>query len=353
MELKVGDQVKFLNDTGGGEITKIISREMVNVLTEDGFEVPVLKEELLKTGEVEEKQDQLIGSGPTHEEEEEYDSFAADVPKSEEMASAEDPGNHVYFAFVPLDQKNPVNGDFETYIINDSDFFLHYLILLKRKDSYVYFSSGDLEDNMKIFIKTIDKENLSELKHFRFQFMFYQKGFFHPIPPLELTINLQPQKFFKSSTFKENDFFDEHAYIVEIKKEEVFARKLSSLTDEQINHVIKEKEGAERKGVSPKNPGKNPEIEEVDLHIEELVDNPKDLSNKEMLDIQMDRFRTSLEGALKNPKIKRMVFIHGVGNGRLRYELRKHLDRYYSNLDYQDASFKEYGYGATLVFIRK
>ncbi|MFP4019887.1 MAG: Smr/MutS family protein [Bacteroidales bacterium] len=48
-----------------------------------------------------------------------------------------------------------------------------------------------------------------------------------------------------------------------------------------------------------------------------------------------------------------MVFIHGVGNGRLRYELRKSLDKDYPDLDYQDASFQEYGYGATLVFLRK
>ena len=37
----------------------------------------------------------------------------------------------------------------------------------------------------------------------------------------------------------------------------------------------------------------------------------------------------------------------------IRYELRKTLDTKYPDLKYQDASFAEYGYGATLVIIRK
>ncbi|MFP4619823.1 MAG: DUF2027 domain-containing protein, partial [Bacteroidales bacterium] len=170
---------------------------------------------------------------------------------------------------------------------------------------------------------------------------------------LDMTLNLQPQKFFKSGSFKENDFFDENAMLLRLKREEEFSKKVSELTGEQINEVIREKEKQDQETGDQKAREKRTDTEEVDLHIEELVDKPKGLSNKEMLEIQMGKFQTALEGALKTPKTKKIVFIHGVGNGRLRYELRKYLDRHYPNLDYQDASFKEYGYGATLVFLRK
>ncbi|MCF8336088.1 MAG: DUF2027 domain-containing protein [Bacteroidales bacterium] len=355
MKLKVGDQVKFLNDTGGGKVTAIINKDMVNVLNEDGFEVPVLKEELLSADEEESKEEEqyTYEDYQAEEEEPDYDAFGEEVPDVESMDSTEDPGNHVYFSFLPLDQKNPVNDDLECYLINDSSFYLHYLILLKRANTYVYFASGELEDNTKIFIKTIEKERINEIKHFRFQFLFYKKGFFPPHAPLDLTINLQPQKFFKSGTFKENDFFDENALLLKLKKEEEFSKKVSALTEEEINEVIREKEKDNRESKGTGTREKKTDTEEVDLHIEELVDKPKELSNKEMLEIQMGKFQTALEGALKTPKTKKIVFIHGVGNGRLRYELRKYLDRHYSNLDYQDASFKEYGYGATLVFLQK
>ena len=40
MALKIGDKVRFLNEVGGGRITSIISEDIVNVETNDGFEVP-------------------------------------------------------------------------------------------------------------------------------------------------------------------------------------------------------------------------------------------------------------------------------------------------------------------------
>lgn len=42
MNFKVGDKVKFLNESGGGEIKKIISSNLVSVQIDDGFEIPTL-----------------------------------------------------------------------------------------------------------------------------------------------------------------------------------------------------------------------------------------------------------------------------------------------------------------------
>ena len=355
MKLRVGDRVKFLNDTGGGTVTKVLNRDMVQVLNADGFEVPVLAEELIKTGEEQQEQEEEMSlhQQEVEPQEEGYDAFEEQVPDTATLSSAGDPGNHLYFAFLPMDTAHPENGDLESYMINDSDFYIFYLILLKRDNAWVYFASGNLEDNMKTFIKTIEMERINEIGHFRFQFIFYQKGFFQPISPLEMDLNVHPKKFFKSSAYVENDFFEESAMVMELKQEEAFSRKLSSLRSEDIARAVEEKEGTgEAKSAGPGH-SKQEDTEEVDLHIEELVDKPKELSNQQMLDIQMSRFQTTLEGALKTPKVKKIVFIHGVGNGRLRYEIRKHLDRYYPRLDYQDASFKEYGYGATLVFVGK
>ena len=47
MKIKVGDKVKFLNDTGGGIVSEIIDDRMVNVRIEDGFDVPASMSELI------------------------------------------------------------------------------------------------------------------------------------------------------------------------------------------------------------------------------------------------------------------------------------------------------------------
>ena len=54
---------------------------------------------------------------------------------------------------------------------------------------------------------------------------------------------------------------------------------------------------------------------------------------------------------MKN-KNKKIVFIHGKGNGVLKNEIIKAIKSKYKQSYFQDASFQEYGYGATMVIIK-
>ena len=49
---------------------------------------------------------------------------------------------------------------------------------------------------------------------------------------------------------------------------------------------------------------------------------------------------------------QKIVFIHGKGDGVLRKAVIDELKRKYNNCRYQDASFQEYGFGATMVTIK-
>ena len=48
----------------------------------------------------------------------------------------------------------------------------------------------------------------------------------------------------------------------------------------------------------------------------------------------------------------KIIFIHGKGDGVLRSSLERELKQRYRSCTYQDASFREYGFGATQVTIR-
>ena len=91
-------------------------------------------------------------------------------------------------------------------------------------------------------------------------------------------------------------------------------------------------------------------IESVDLHIHHLVDNPGQFQSGELVEMQLAHFEMALQGAIKSGQW-RIVFIHGAGSGMLKYRLRRILDEQYPKLRYQDASFREYGYGATMVIL--
>jgi dsDNA-specific endonuclease/ATPase MutS2 len=116
-----------------------------------------------------------------------------------------------------------------------------------------------------------------------------------------------------------------------------------------VKRIVIEKEVAIPQKKSQKNKNTRSYVEEVDLHIEELSDNYNKMTNGQIMEIQLNHFRRKLEQAIQNGNHK-IVFIHGVGNGVLKSEIRKLLNSY-SGISYHDASFRKYGFGATEVEI--
>ena len=90
---------------------------------------------------------------------------------------------------------------------------------------------------------------------------------------------------------------------------------------------------------------------EIDLHIDSLLDDTQGMGNSEILNYQLDKFREVME-TYKNKREQKIVFIHGKGEGVLRKELEKLLKTRYKSYYFQDASFREYGFGATMVTIK-
>ena len=91
------------------------------------------------------------------------------------------------------------------------------------------------------------------------------------------------------------------------------------------------------------------DITVVDLHIDKLISFQRNLKKHEILSFQLKIAKKELDLSILNGA-KRIIFIHGVGQGILKLELEK-IFRLYNNLEFYPANFKEYGYGATEVSI--
>lgn len=129
---------------------------------------------------------------------------------------------------------------------------------------------------------------------------------------------------------------------------EAASPKLRRVEPEQLPDVLGIK--VERPVVSKPAAEKKPSEEVVDLHASEVLSSTEGMSAGEILDAQMSRFDIAMSLAVKSGGHGRIVFIHGVGSGKLKYELQRRLRRDYPKLSWQDASFAEYGYGAIMVF---
>ena len=120
-----------------------------------------------------------------------------------------------------------------------------------------------------------------------------------------------------------------------------------NIKDEDLYEVIHQELNNPKKSNYRKE--KKPQRIEIDLHIHELIDDARHLSNFEILNIQLNKAKNQLEWAI-NKRLKYVVFIHGVGQGVLKAELLT-LFRQYENLEYYDADYQTYGLGATEVRI--
>ncbi|MEZ4924273.1 MAG: Smr/MutS family protein [Crocinitomicaceae bacterium] len=87
---------------------------------------------------------------------------------------------------------------------------------------------------------------------------------------------------------------------------------------------------------------------EIDLHIEELLDDHRNMTNHEILTKQMAVCKQFVQMAIEKG-MNKIVLIHGKGEGVLKAEIHSYLNklRYYNevHLEYHDASFSEYGFG--------
>ncbi len=100
-----------------------------------------------------------------------------------------------------------------------------------------------------------------------------------------------------------------------------------------------------------KREAKKEDILEIDLHISALTDRWQQIERSEMLHLQMDIFRRTMRDNIRY-KGKKIVFIHGRGEGILKAAIATELRNHYPACEYQDASFAQYGFGATMVIIK-
>ena len=148
----------------------------------------------------------------------------------------------------------------------------------------------------------------------------------------------------------------EDGFLLEFQSKELVKRrsdqalKSGMFLNTNLNAVISEKEKpSKRKQPKIKYKERFEPTMEVDLHIHQLVNSSKGMSNHEMLNLQLDTARRQLEFAIKK-RIQKVVFIHGVGEGILKIELEYMFGRY-DNLKFYDANYQKYGLGATEVYI--
>jgi hypothetical protein len=87
---------------------------------------------------------------------------------------------------------------------------------------------------------------------------------------------------------------------------------------------------------------------ELDLHIENLINDHKGLTNSQILTIQVSHFDRYVEKAIRLG-VDRVFIIHGIGKGKLRDAITTRLIQEYDFHTFKNEYHPRYGFGATEI----
>ena len=380
--MKKGDKVRFLSEVGGGKVAGFQGKDIVLVEDEDGFEIPMPINEVVVVEQDDYAMSKMISAkmdaqkkAAEHVDTElhndsrsikailnehdadvdmnvdEYDAADREITYRAQ-AQERQGGNKLsaYLAFVPIDIKDVTNTRFETYLVNDSNYYLHYTYLTAEGNAWTLKAEGEIEPNTKLFVEEFGRDALNEMEHVAIQMIAFKRDkSFLLKPATDVQFRLDPVKFYKLHLFEENDFFETPALMYTIVENDEVARPLVVDAKRLKEQMYKEEKVVAN--TSKKKSKKDDGTLVVDLHADEVLETTAGMNSADILHYQMDIFKKTMDENRKK-KGQKIIFIHGKGEGVLRQTIIHELNYRYKSCTYQDASFQEYGYGATQVTIK-
>ena len=363
--MNIGDKIRFLNDVGGGTVVGFQGKDLVLVRDDDGFDVPTPIREcvVVNTNEYN------IPSPPpaprpeasqvkVHAIDEEADNDPADRPVSFRPAPIERRGGDVLnllLALVPQNVERIDSTLFDVYLVNDSNYTLHVALLSHDEALAALLFEGEVEANTKLLVDSIAHGDLPQWERITVQAVAFKRGkSFAAKAPVNVGLRVNGPKCYRKSAFTPSCFFDVPSLRFHVVSDDHPTRSVF-VAAEDVRDVLVQPKEADRPRTSPArtaqakaDDGKS--LLEVDLHAHELLDSTAGLAPHDILEYQLAHFRRTMDEHLKQ-RGRKIVFIHGKGEGVLRAAIVKELKSKYKTCRWQDASFREYGFGATLVVV--
>ncbi len=360
---QVGDTVRYLNAVGGGKIVKI--KDNIAYVDEDGFETPVLLRECVVVGHATpatptkaEKAQATMATAPQSINKSDIQPVPITPAEDLDIDETEygDKAN-VVLGYEAIDITHIGESGYEASLVNDSNYYL-YFTYLTRGDSVTDWTvhyAGIVEPNIQVMLCELSREDVAKIDAIAVQIIAFKRDkAFKLQQPASVELKIDNTKFFKVHCFRDNQYFDNKVLAFDIIKDGTVAKvkQDNTMIAGQLMDAMNAKrkiDQTRRRQVKKRKADPNSPLV-IDLHIHELVDTTRGLSNADMLNLQIDTFRHIMDENLRNHG-RRIVFIHGKGEGVLRQALLKELSHRYKGHDVCDASFREYGYGATQVTI--
>ena len=328
--MKPGDKVRLLHDKEEGIISRIIDHTQVEIVTTDGFAIPVLRKELVVIASEEEslmlRGHNLLnkttaatktGGGMTNQ-------------QKKELAAR-------LGLFLALE---PIGGNrVQLMLINNTTGLWLCTAGFLEKGHYENLFGGSLEPQ-KIWKGSIYEMNKVPDFTFSLRWMLYDNKAAKLPDTFEVMVKFKPKSLQQKPAAA--PVLERPAYLAHIDTKQatqLFKTPPPPLPVEKPDPRLNKPEIA-------------PPDEVVDLHIEKLTENSRDLSGQDMFRLQMSVFKDSLERAIAC-RLPTITFIHGLGGGVLKNNLWQQLQQHPQVDDVHEGSPLKFGKGAVKAILKR
>ena len=308
--MQIGDKVKFVNESLDGVITRLIDEKTVGVSIEDGFEIPVLKREIMIVTPI-----NVVVKHDTKE-----------IPVANKIAIGE--------SEISLWFEQSSQTWYKASLLNNSKSDILLSVTVKQGKQFKPLFGGRVEKHTSYLFNTLNLSELEQWGTYCFRIIFHEQETEQPRAPWYLEYTFRSKDFMNAKELNGKPTF-----LIPLRPDKIeqFTMDVEPIkmqaTIKEVKHEISRPE------------------EVVDLHIHHLVTNYANLNSGEAMQIQMNHFRNVFEKALALHYAK-ITIIHGVGTNALKQQIWKEVSGHPAVKTYYEARKEKFGYGATEVVFK-
>ena len=246
--MKIGDKVRFLSEVGGGTVSGFQGKNIVLVEDEDGFEIPMQVKDVIVIQPTDPPQPSLKGRESSASESlpPRGEVWRGAVPPREEagrgavsprgdlegaapqkvwagapLERREGERLNLYLSFLPDDVKEITSTGVESYLVNDSNYYMQVSILCAEGAAWHLRFCGVVEPNSKLFVEAFDRSEVNDLERLCVQAIAWKQDKpFQLKPAISAELRLNLTKFYKLHVFHPNEFFKEPNWTEDIIRDD-------------------------------------------------------------------------------------------------------------------------------------
>lgn len=139
---------------------------------------------------------------------------------------------NLYLSFLPDEVKEISSTGFESYLVNDSNYYMQVSLLSAEGASWRLRFCGVVEPNSKLFVEAFDRSEVNDLEHLCIQAIAWKQDKpFQLKPAITTELRLNLTKFYKLHVFHPNEFFSEPNWTEDVIRDDKPVRSAWSIQD--------------------------------------------------------------------------------------------------------------------------